>query len=77
MLDKEMNFYRAHQDELVAKHHGKFLVIRGEEVVGVYDSDLQAYTEAKKRYELGSFLIQQSLTKEEEPVQVFHSRVAI
>ena len=58
MFDTELNYFKAHQDELVAKHQGKTLVIRGENVEGAYDSALQAYLEAQKRFELGTFMIQ-------------------
>jgi len=77
MLDKEFTYYKAHQKELAEKYHGQFLIIRGEEVLGNYDTELHAYTDAKKRgLPAGSFLIQQCLSVTEEPTQVFHSRVA-
>jgi len=58
MFETELNYFKAHQDELVAKHEGKTLVIRGEKVEGAYDSALQAYLEAQKHFELGTFMIQ-------------------
>jgi uncharacterized protein (DUF1330 family) len=48
MLDKEFKYYTSHQDELVKKYNGKFLVIRDENVEGAYNTQLEAYTEAKK-----------------------------
>ena len=58
MFDTELNYFKAHQEELVAKHQGKTLVICGEKVEGAYDSPLQAYLEAQKRFKLGTFMIQ-------------------
>ena len=58
-LSKELEYFKEHQQELVEKHEGKFLVIKDQKVQGVYDSEMEAYTEAKKKFELGSFLIQQ------------------
>ena len=58
MLDKEFDWYLAHQDELVEKYNGKHLVIKDESVVGSYASSLEAYVESKKRFKLGTFLIQ-------------------
>ena len=58
MFDTELNYFKAHQDELVAKHGGKTLVIRGENIEGVYETALQAYLEAQKTFELGTFMIQ-------------------
>lgn len=58
MFDKELAFFIAHQDDLVAKHQGKTLVIRGEHVEGAYDSALEAYLAAQKQFPLGTFMIQ-------------------
>ena len=58
MFESELAFFIANQNDLVAKHDGKILVLRGEEVVGVYSSPLEAYLEARKHYELGTFMIQ-------------------
>ncbi|MCD8312950.1 MAG: DUF5678 domain-containing protein [Bacteroidales bacterium] len=75
MLKKEFDFYLKHQNELVRKYNGKYLVIVGEEVVGAYNSEMDAYVNAQKKYELGTFLIQECTPGEEAYTQVFHSRV--
>ena len=41
-LEKEFEYYLAHQAELVAKFDGKFVVIKGNEVLGAYDSEIEA-----------------------------------
>lgn len=58
MFATELNYFIAHQDELVAKHSGKTLVLRGETVEGVYDSPLAAYLSAKEQFTPGTFMIQ-------------------
>ncbi len=58
MFEKELKFFIKHQKELVSKHRGKVLVIVGDEVVGVYSTMLQAYTEAQKSHKLGTFMLQ-------------------
>ena len=58
MFEKELAYFKAHQDELVAKHPGKVIVLRGETVEGAYHSALEAYVDARKRFELGTFMIQ-------------------
>jgi hypothetical protein len=58
MFEKELAFFIAHQDELVAKFRGTALVIRGDEVVGAYPSALAAYLAAEKRFRVGTFMIQ-------------------
>lgn len=61
MFDKELSYFIAHQDELVAKHLGKTLVLRGETVEGAYDTPLQAYLTAQKQFPAGTFMIQRCL----------------
>lgn len=58
MFDKELDFFIRNQNRLVTEHRGKTLVLRGEEVVGVYDDTLNAYLESAKQYEAGTFMIQ-------------------
>ena len=58
VFQQELDFFMAHQDELVRAHRGKVLVIRGTQVVGVYSTPLEAYLEAQKSYKLGTFMIQ-------------------
>jgi len=74
-LDRELTFFRARQEELASKHHGKYALIHEEHIEGLYDSELAAYTAAKKKYSAGTFLIRRCLRPEEESTQVFHSRV--
>lgn len=58
MFQEELNFFKENQDELVEKYGGKTLAIKGEEVIGAYDSPLEALKEASKNHEMGSFMIQ-------------------
>jgi hypothetical protein len=58
MLHDELQFFIAHQDELVRKHAGKVLVIKDQKVTGVYDRTIDAYMEGQKQFKLGTFLIQ-------------------
>lgn len=58
MLETELDFFIANQDELVGKYSGNVIVLKNHEVIGVYQSPLEAYIEAQKEHELGSFMIQ-------------------
>lgn len=58
MLKDELNFYITNQAELVKKYNGKILVIKEKNIIGVYETPLDAYIEAQKQNELGTFLIQ-------------------
>ncbi len=57
-LKEEFHYYLEHQDEIVARHDGKTVAIIGSEVVGVFDSEVQAVREMQKKHELGTFLVQ-------------------
>ncbi len=77
MLDKEYNYYLAHKESLYERYTDKYIVIKGEEIVGSYDSQETALTEATKKYDVGSFLIQKVSLKEEDNEQRFFSRVIV
>lgn len=76
MLEKEFEYYRKHQDELVREYSGKYVVIRSEEVVGVYADFDEAVREASKKYDLGTFLVQKCEPGAASYTQTFHSRVS-
>jgi hypothetical protein len=73
MLEKEFKYYIDNQPKLVEKYNGKYIVIVGNKVVGVYDSEIQAYTESKNEYSLGTFLIQLCKPGKDSYTQSFHS----
>jgi hypothetical protein len=75
-LEDEFAYYREHQNELVAKYQGQFVVIKDGAVLGAYPSYETAYSETSKDHELGSFLIQHVEPGEAAYTQTFHSRVA-
>lgn len=75
-LEKEYQFFKDNREELLTKYRDRFIVILGEAVVGDYGSEMEAYTEAKKRYEVGTFLIQHCIADDEGSTQIFHSRVS-
>jgi hypothetical protein len=75
MLEKEFEYYLKNQADLVREHNGKYVVIKGEEVLAAYDSDEQAYFETIKSHEPGTFLIQFCEPGESAYTQSFHSRV--
>lgn len=76
-LQREFNYYKQHQKELVEQYSGKFLVIKDDIVQGAYNTEIEAYQEAQKKYELGTFLIQFVTPGEASYTQTFYSRVGI
>ena len=75
-LEKEFNYYLEHQDELVKKYDGKFIVIKDCAVIGAFDSELEAIERTAEQYELGTFLVQKCEPGNEGYTQTYHSRVA-
>lgn len=74
MLDQELQYYLTNQSDLVKKHNGRYLVIRGDEIVGIYDDILIAYRESKIKYDLGTFMIHKCGPGEENYTSHFLSR---
>lgn len=75
MLEREFDYYLAHQKELLSKYLNKYLVIKEEGVVDAFDTKEEAYDFATSKFELGTFLIQQCLPGDLGHSQIFHSQV--
>lgn len=75
-LEDEFAFFLKHQDELVSKYRGKFVVIKDDKVLGAYADETEAIREASKHHELGTFLVQKCEPGAESYTRTFHSRVA-
>jgi hypothetical protein len=75
MLEQEFKYYLNNQNELLKKYNNRYIVIVGDNVVGDYDSNERALIEAKKKYPLGTFLIQKCTNGENDYTYMFHSRV--
>jgi uncharacterized protein (DUF1330 family) len=76
VLNTEFKYYQKHQQELVEKYNGKFLIIKDEKIEGAFSTQLEAYIEAKKKFEVGTFLIQLCTPGKDSYTQSYHSRVA-
>ncbi len=75
-LKKEFEYYLEHQQELVRKYRGKVIVIVDHNVVGSYDSELEAVTDASKTHKPGTFLVQRCEPGSEAYTHTYHSRIA-
>lgn len=58
MFEKELTYFIENQNELVRKHEGKILAIKGEEIVGVYNTPLDAYLKTQENNQIGEVMIQ-------------------
>lgn len=77
MLTNEKEFYEKNKEELRKLYLGKRIVIAGQEVKGVYNSDEEALTESLKTMQPGSFMIKLVSKTDEEAIQRFVSRVYV
>lgn len=77
MLEKEFKYYLDHQEDLIKKYKGRYIVIRNDEVIGDYSTESDAYEQSKKKYKVGSFLIQLCSPGKSDYTSTFHSRVII
>jgi hypothetical protein len=75
MLDKEFRYYIDHQSELVKKYNNRVLVIIGEKVVDDYDDYDNAVFQSLKKYDPGSFLLQECTEGEDAYTETFSSPV--
>ena len=76
-LKKEFEFYIEHQDELVKKYGGRFIVIKDMAVIGDYEDEIAALSETTKKHDLGTFLVQKCEPVAENYTQVFHTRAIL
>lgn len=72
-LATELKTYEANKDNLLGAAEGKFVLIRGTEVVGVFDSQMDAISAGYKKFGNVPFLVKQ-IRKVEEP-QTFVSNL--
>jgi len=57
MLEREISYYEKNKKKFREMYAGKYIVIRDREVIGVYDTHMEAYDSAVAEYEVGTFMI--------------------
>lgn len=77
MLEQEFLYYQQHQSELVNEYLNRAIVIKGNKVIGSYDTQKQAYLETIKTEKPGTFLIQLCVPGTNSTTQVYHSQVIL
>ena len=58
MLEKEFQYFLDNQADLFKQFPYQYLAIKDQKVIGVYDSQLDAYFQTQEKNEVDSFLIQ-------------------
>lgn len=57
-FEEELAWFIENQARLISEYRGGYLAIRGQEVVGVYSTPLDAYLETQKNFPPGTVMIQ-------------------
>jgi hypothetical protein len=63
-LTEELAYYDQHKAEFLSKYESKFVLIKGSELIGSYDSAEAAYFEGLRRFGNSPFLIKQVLRED-------------
>lgn len=69
VLRQELETYEAHKAEMLQNSPGKYVLIKGSEIVGLYEREEDAFKEAYKRFRLDAFMVQR-VQKEFDTVYV-------
>ena len=69
VLEHERACYRAHQAEWAARYPGRFVVVKGEELVGTYETIELALAAGAAAFGLECFLVRK-LGEEEQEIRV-------
>lgn len=66
MLEEERSFYEEKHREWLQHYAGKFALVKGRELVGVFDTSEAALAEGARRFGLTPFLVRPVLAVQEE-----------
>ena len=75
-LKDEYEYYLRMYDEIKKECGNKYLAIKGDKLLGCYDSVAELLEETLKTQQAGTFLIQYCDVDNVTNIQTFHSRVS-
>jgi hypothetical protein len=59
MLDQEIKYYEAHEKEWEKTNNGSWVLIKGEELIGIFSSDKEAILSGFDKFGLQNILVRQ------------------
>jgi hypothetical protein len=65
MLEKERDYFNKHRNEWLKQHPGKFVLIKSDKLIGVFNNQTEALAEGARRFGMDSFLVRQVEESEE------------
>ena len=66
LLEREREFYAAHETEWASAHPGRFVVVKGDRLLGAFDSMEEALAAGAASFGLDSFLVRKLGEKQDE-----------
>lgn len=72
-LEREYEYYLSIREELAEEHDGKFVAIKGQEVLGIYANYIEAASDVYAKHERGTVLMQEIRKDVDSLVVTFHS----
>lgn len=66
MLEKERQYYDEKLSEWTGIYEGKFVLVKGHELIGVYDDPDAALAEGARQFGMTSFLVRQVVPVQQE-----------
>jgi hypothetical protein len=57
MLEEEIHYFQENQETWKSQYPGKFVLVKGSELIGAYDTMQIALDEGSRRFGLASYLI--------------------
>ncbi len=57
MLERERDVYDAHLPEWLEQYAGRFVLVKEDRLVGVYNTDTEALADGARQFGLSSFLV--------------------
>ncbi len=66
MLAQERKYYGEHLEEWLKRYSGRVALVKGDELVGVYNTEDEALTEGARRFGRESFLVRRVVPTQEE-----------
>ncbi len=61
-IQEAINYYKANRIEFIGKYHDKHLVIMNSEIVGVFNTNIEAVNSARQNLEPGTYIIEHPLS---------------
>ena len=58
-LDQEMKTYETHKENLLAKSKGKFVLIKGDKILGIFENQVDAVNQGYKDLGVVPFLVKE------------------